>query len=184
MPNRAYRANSWSVLTQLCVVLSSCRQWAGSRHSPTVQISAAIYDHGFTCVPFCSDAVDQTLECIKKANESPIDTSNRLDLRDLNVLSIDPLDCTDRDDALHIRAVGDDVYEVGVHIADVIHYVPHGSALDREASTRACKLYTELGAICMLPEVLLTQVLSLEEGVDRYVIVLRLCVAALTCCCA
>ncbi len=91
----------------------------------------------------------------------------RVDLRNLNICSIDPPNCTDIDDALHCIRLENGEYEVGVHIADVTHYVKPGSALDREASQRSTSVYLVDRRIDMIPARLSTDICSLHENVDR-----------------
>ncbi len=65
----------------------------------------------------------------------------RRDLRDYNICSVDPPGCTDIDDALHVRPLDNGNYEIGVHIADVSHFLRPGTALDVEASKRGTTVY-------------------------------------------
>ncbi|NTU52458.1 MAG: ribonuclease R [Chlorobiaceae bacterium] len=95
------------------------------------------------------------------------DMEGRLDFRDKTVFTIDPVDAKDFDDALSIEVVSKGVYRVGVHIADVSHYVPEGSSLDREALKRATSVYLVDRVIPMLPSRLSEKVCSLNPGVDR-----------------
>lgn len=95
------------------------------------------------------------------------DLEDRLDIRDKTVFTIDPVDAKDFDDALSIETVSKGVYRVGVHIADVSHYVPEGSALDKEALKRATSVYLVDRVIPMLPSRLSEKVCSLNPGVDR-----------------
>ena len=67
---------------------------------------------------------------------SDADVKCRMDLRDLDVCSVDPPGCTDIDDALHFRELSADLYEIGVHIADVSHFIRPNTALDKEAANR------------------------------------------------
>ena len=69
------------------------------------------------------------------------DLKKRVDLRHLDICSVDPPGCTDIDDALHCRQISDEMLEVGVHIADVSHFIRPGSALDKEAASRATTVY-------------------------------------------
>ncbi len=92
---------------------------------------------------------------------------SRLDLRDTLVFTIDPADARDHDDALHVTLLPDGRYEVGIHIADVSHYVTPGSALDAEARARGTSCYLPGGVVPMLPERLSAGLCSLHEGVDR-----------------
>ncbi|CAJ0921427.1 unnamed protein product [Ranitomeya imitator] len=69
------------------------------------------------------------------------DMRNRIDLRYLYVCSVDPPGCTDIDDALHCRELENGNLEVGVHIADVSHFIRPGNALDQEAANRGTTVY-------------------------------------------
>lgn len=91
--------------------------------------------------------------------------SNRLDLRDEYVFSIDPPGCTDIDDALHCK-MGDTI-EIGVHIADVSLYVLRNTTVDEEAKRRGTTVYLNDRRIDMLPDVLSSNLCSLRSNVDR-----------------
>ena len=91
----------------------------------------------------------------------------RRDLRDRLAFTIDPEDARDYDDAVSIRASGDGLWELGVHIADVAHFVAPGSAVDREAQSRGNTVYLVDRAIMMLPPELTTEVCSLIPNEDR-----------------
>ncbi|KAJ4380496.1 exosome catalytic subunit dis3 [Didymella sp. IMI 355093] len=92
----------------------------------------------------------------------------RRDLRDLIVCSIDPPGCVDIDDALHARKLPNGNYEVGVHIADVSHFVKPNNAMDKEASQRGTTVYLVDKRIDMLPMLLGTDLCSLKPYVERY----------------
>ena len=92
----------------------------------------------------------------------------RTDLRDLLVCSIDPPGCVDIDDALHARQLPNGNYEVGVHIADVSHFVKPNNAMDKEASLRGTTVYLVDKRIDMLPTLLGTDLCSLKPYVERY----------------
>ncbi len=81
------------------------------------------------------------------------DLRGRVDFRDIAVCSVDPPGCTDIDDALHCRKLGDDgsIYEVGVHIADVSHFIKPGTAIDKEAAERGTTVYLADRRIDMVP---------------------------------
>ncbi|KAJ9647785.1 exosome catalytic subunit dis3 [Coniosporium tulheliwenetii] len=92
----------------------------------------------------------------------------RRDLRDLLVCSIDPPGCVDIDDALHARQLPNGNFEVGVHIADVSHFVKPNNAMDKEASMRGTTVYLVDKRIDMLPMLLGTDLCSLKPYVERY----------------
>lgn len=92
----------------------------------------------------------------------------RKDLRDLLVCSIDPPGCVDIDDALHARKLPNGNFEVGVHIADVSHFVKPNNAMDKEASQRGTTVYLVDKRIDMLPMLLGTDLCSLKPYVERY----------------
>lgn len=91
----------------------------------------------------------------------------RRDMRGVVTFTIDPKDAKDFDDALSIRELEKDIYEVGVHIADVSFYVKENSVLDREAYTRATSVYLVDRTIPMLPEKLSNGVCSLRPDEDK-----------------
>ncbi|XP_027569334.1 exosome complex exonuclease RRP44 [Pipra filicauda] len=95
------------------------------------------------------------------------DMKHREDLRHLNVCSVDPPGCTDIDDALHCREIENGNIEVGVHIADVSHFIRPGNALDEESVKRGTTVYLCEKRIDMVPELLSSNLCSLRSNVDR-----------------
>ncbi|KAF3058960.1 Exosome complex exonuclease dis3 [Daldinia childiae] len=93
---------------------------------------------------------------------------DREDLRGLLICSIDPVGCQDIDDALHARPIPNGNFEVGVHIADVSHFVKPSNAMDTEASIRGTTVYLVDKRIDMLPMLLGTDLCSLKPYVERY----------------
>ncbi|KAL2912650.1 exosome catalytic subunit dis3 [Polyrhizophydium stewartii] len=93
--------------------------------------------------------------------------ANREDFRSWDVCSIDPPGCTDIDDALHARLLPNGNYSVGVHIADVSHFVKTDNAMDLEARRRGTTVYLVDKRIDMLPGLLGTNLCSLRSNVDR-----------------
>lgn len=95
------------------------------------------------------------------------DIKNRKDLRNTTTFTIDPIDAKDFDDALSFKKLQNGNYEIGIHIADVSHYVKLNTDLDFEARKRGTSVYLVDRTIPMLPEELSNGLCSLNEGVDR-----------------
>lgn len=102
-------------------------------------------------------------------NISPEELKKRRDMRDICTFTIDPKDAKDFDDALSIKKLKNGHWEIGVHIADVSHYVTPGSCIDEEAYQRATSVYLVDRVVPMLPEVLCNDVCSLRPNEDKYV---------------
>lgn len=112
-------------------------------------------------------------EAVEKAAEKIPDTLSaeevaaREDFRQVLTFTIDPKDAKDFDDALSIRQLENGNWEVGIHIADVTHYVKPGSIIDREAESRATSVYLVDRTIPMLPERLCNQLCSLRPNEEK-----------------
>ncbi len=100
----------------------------------------------------------------------------REDFRDVTTFTIDPIDAKDFDDALSIRPLDDGTWEVGVHIADVTHFVAEGSLIDKEAQKRATSIYLVDRTIPMLPERLCNYICSLRPNEEKlaYSVIFRM----------
>lgn len=96
------------------------------------------------------------------------EVAKRRDLRDVLTFTIDPRDAKDFDDALSYRKLENGNHEIGVHIADVSHYVQEGTILDAEAYQRATSIYLVDRVVPMLPEVLSNFACSLRPNEDKY----------------
>ncbi len=136
----------------------------GRADAPGVDVLAIALSHGARA-SFPAD-VEREASAVPTAISAD-EIARRLDLREAPVFTIDPADAKDFDDAIHTRDLGDGRMEVGVHIADVSHYVPPGGALDREAYERATSTYLVDRTIPMLPEALSNGVCSLRPNEDK-----------------
>ena len=111
-------------------------------------------------------AVEDAAEKIE-AGITEQEIKRREDFRDVFTCTIDPKDAKDFDDALSIRPAGKGLWEVGVHIADVSHYVKEGSIIDKEAVKRATSIYLVDRTIPMLPERLCNFICSLRPDEEK-----------------
>jgi exosome complex exonuclease DIS3/RRP44 len=129
-----------------------------------VETEVLLHEHNIPCDPFPA----KVLACLPPDDYKILAEKGRLDLRDLPILSIDPPGCKDIDDALHCTVLPNGNYQVGVHIADVTHYVKAGSAIDLEAANRSTSTYLVNKRLDMLPGLLTTDLCSLKGNVDRF----------------
>ncbi|KAI4469610.1 ribonuclease [Holotrichia oblita] len=113
---------------------------------------------------------EEVLSCLPKLPWliTEDDEKVRVDLRGIDICSVDPPGCTDIDDALHCRPIGDDKLEVGVHIADVSHFIRPYTALDTEAAARSTTVYLVNKRIDMVPDLLSSNLCSLRGGEERF----------------
>jgi ribonuclease R len=116
---------------------------------------------------FPDKVVEESKLCPDKVSQE--DRKDRLDLREVFTLTIDPLDARDFDDALSIRELDNKDWEIGVHIADVSHYVRSETQLDREAKKRGNSTYLVGEVVPMLPHRLSSGICSLVEAEERLV---------------
>lgn len=96
------------------------------------------------------------------------EVANRRDMRNIPTFTIDPKDAKDFDDALSIRKLENGNWEIGVHIADVTHYVRPGTLIEQEAYKRATSVYLVDRVVPMLPEILSNVACSLRPNEDKY----------------
>ncbi|MDD7236301.1 MAG: ribonuclease R [bacterium] len=112
------------------------------------------------------DAVERAAATIP-VEITPDEIARRRDFRDICTFTIDPADAKDFDDALSFRTLESGNFEVGVHIADVTHYVRPGDVLDKEAYERGTSVYLVDRTVPMLPEILSNNLCSLREGEEK-----------------
>ena len=139
-------------------------QVIGEIDDHNTEINSILYDYGFS--PKFPDKVEKEANKITK-EISKEEISERLDIRKTTTFTIDPKDAKDFDDALSVKKLKNGNWEIGVHIADVSHYVKKGGVIDKEAAERATSVYLVDRVIPMLPEVLSNNICSLKPNVDR-----------------
>ena len=112
---------------------------------------------------------NEVLEYTKNISEiiSEEEITKRRDFRNTLTFTIDPVDAKDFDDALSFKKIDKETYEIGIHIADVSHYVTPGTLLDKEAYNRATSIYLVDRVIPMLPEKLSNKVCSLRPNEEK-----------------
>jgi ribonuclease R len=115
---------------------------------------------------FDDDTLDDARHQARKFHED--DIGDRLDLRNLLTVTIDPVTARDFDDAITLSRDERGYWSLGVHIADVAHFVRAGSALDRSAKKRGTSVYLPDRVIPMLPEILSNSLASLQQGHTRF----------------
>lgn len=136
----------------------------GKAGDNTTEMHAILAEYG---LPYTyPQAVEAAAEKIS-AEITEEDYAEREDMRDVVTFTIDPKDAKDFDDALSIRQLKPGLWEVGVHIADVSHYVKEGSIIDKEAVKRATSVYLVDRTIPMLPERLCNFICSLRPDEEK-----------------
>lgn len=129
-----------------------------------VEMKSILAEYGFP-LSF-PESVEKEADKISM-NISKAEIAKRRDFRDTFTLTIDPYDAKDFDDALSIKYLEDGNFEIGIHIADVSHFVTPGSALEQEAYERATSIYLVDRVIPMLPEKLSNMVCSLRPNEEK-----------------
>ena len=133
-----------------------------------ISMQAILAENGFP-LSFPDDVIEESAR-IPDFSEVPpkSELKHRRDFRDILTMTIDPVDARDFDDALSFQVLKGGYYEVGVHIADVSHYIEPGSALDKEAYRRATSVYLPDRVLPMLPERLSNELCSLRPNETKY----------------
>ena len=138
----------------------------GKKGNNNAEMESIVLEKGFeTSFPKHVEEEAEEIEKNKKISEEEI--AKRRDIRGTLTVTIDPFDAKDFDDAISFKQLENNTYEIGVHIADVSHYVVEGTALDAEAQKRGCSIYLVDRTIPMLPEVLSNDVCSLNPHEDK-----------------
>jgi ribonuclease R len=136
----------------------------GPAGSPGVDVLSILFGYGLD-LEF-PEEVERAAQDMVGAKEKE-GWGNRVDRTALHSFTIDPSDAKDHDDALSVEEKGNQLWEVGIHIADVSHFVERGSVLDLEAFRRGTSVYLVDRVVPMLPHVLSSDLCSLRPGVDR-----------------
>nr|WP_273128242.1 ribonuclease R [Bacillus weihaiensis] len=136
----------------------------GHKNDPGVDILSVIHKHGLPG-PFPVEALEQANDVPETINEE--DLKDRRDLRNETIVTIDGADAKDLDDAVTVTKLDNGNYKLGVHIADVSHYVTENSPIDREAVDRGTSVYLVDRVIPMIPHRLSNGICSLNPKVDR-----------------
>ncbi len=155
--NRWHDASNKSPLGEVVEVLGQTGENEAEIHSIMAEFGLP-----FRFPKKIEKAADQIPDLITKE-----EIAKRRDFRDITTFTIDPEDAKDFDDALSIKEVGDNRFEIGVHIADVSHYLEVGSPLDQEAVDRATSVYLVDRTIPMLPERLSNGLCSLRPNEEK-----------------
>ena len=137
----------------------------GKKGSHEVEMQSIIFEHGFETA-FARRIEEEAKQIASKKEITEADKDRR-DMRGITTFTIDPHDAKDFDDAISMQKLPDGNIEIGIHIADVTHYVRPGSHLEEEARNRATSIYLVDRTIPMLPEILSNDVCSLVPNEDR-----------------
>lgn len=173
------RANQVSTLEPGTKLFVEIENWTNPRKNPVgkvlevlgtageheVEMQSIVFEHGFDMT--FARRIEEEAEQIAAQKEITQEDASRRDMRGITTFTIDPFDAKDFDDALSIQFLENGDIEVGVHIADVTHYVRPGSHIEEEARHRATSIYLVDRTIPMLPEILSNDVCSLVPNEDR-----------------
>jgi ribonuclease R len=139
----------------------------GPKGDNDVEMESIVLDKGFA-IGFPPEVEEEAKQAaLNEKKITPQEVAKRRDIRGTLTFTIDPYDAKDFDDAISFRELGPDRYEIGVHIADVSHYVREGTAMNAEALKRGCSVYLVDRTIPMLPEILSNDICSLNPHEDK-----------------
>ena len=142
----------------------------GQEGDNDVEMHAILAEFGLP-LEFPPEVLEEASHFTPSSKSSGLDEkeiSKRRDMRKTLTMTIDPVDAKDFDDALSMKELKNGNWEIGIHIADVSHYVKPGSAIDAEAINRATSVYLVDRTIPMLPEILSNDLCSLRPNEDKY----------------
>ena len=146
-------------------LVGSVQEVLGYLWESGVDVLAVAHDHGVS-VSFPPDLLTEARRIAEAGLRDP--GPDRIDRTELLAFTIDPADAKDHDDALSIEILGEGRVEVGVHIADVSHFVRPDGPIDVEAAARGTSVYLVDRTVPMLPPVLSNDVCSLNPGIPRF----------------
>ncbi len=138
----------------------------GKHGEHNAEMRAIVLERGLA-YDFPAGVIQEAEQIEKHKKISAEERSKRRDFSTTPTFTIDPIDAKDFDDAISIKPLSGGLYEIGVHIADVSHYVREGTALDQEAFDRGFSVYLVDRTIPMLPEVLSNDVCSLNPNEEK-----------------
>ena len=161
-------------------IFASLVSWSDPKKSPVgkvekvighagehdVEMRSIVYESGFE-IDFPKE-VEVEANAWKERYEKEDKLKDRKDFRETTTFTIDPADAKDFDDAISLKEMPNGNYEIGVHIADVSHFVEEGTELDKEARHRGTSIYLVDRTIPMLPEVLSNDLCSLNPNEPKY----------------
>tara|TARA_B110000444_G_scaffold78899_1_gene74601 strand:- start:49154 stop:51313 length:2160 start_codon:yes stop_codon:yes gene_type:complete len=130
-----------------------------------VEMHAILYDYGLP-YKFPKDIIEKAELIDKNIEKKQID--KRKDIRNILTFTIDPITAKDFDDAISFKEINKDKFEIGIHIADVSHYVKENTIIDDEAYKRATSVYLVDRVVPMLPEILSNNLCSLRPNEEKY----------------
>jgi ribonuclease R len=135
-----------------------------AEHESDIAMKEILVENGFPLL-FDDEVMEEALKLPDMISASEI--KKRRDMRDTLTFTIDPVNARDFDDAISIKSIKGDLYEIGVHIADVSHYVTPGSVLDDDSYNRATSVYLPDRVNPMLPERISNELCSLRPHEDK-----------------
>jgi len=155
------KVRNWG--TALSPITAEFEELIGAAGDPNNDLKLVLrkFDYNISFPEIVQTAADSFSQANIKS-----EIKNRMDIRDWNTITIDPDDARDFDDAVSFKKVMGG-YKLGIHIADVSHFVKPGSTLDREAIKRSTSVYFSEGVVNMLPEKLSADLCSLKPHEDR-----------------